>query len=164
MIYHLAGAHNMKIKPWVAVLVISASLGAVVAYAINKHGLPMICYKDNQKEYPSPGKHTKAVTYYYNCRQEIVGMDFGPYGWARTGIEIIPSNSIVTRKGFPPVIGIYYTSKIRSQKNKEKQPPVRVEWDGVTILKIYHAPGTRSDYNFGIFKHYSLIFKEDENL
>jgi len=110
----------MVIKPWVVVLVILGCLGAVAGYAINEHGLPMICYKQNQKEYLSPGKHVKAVTYHFNCRQEILGMDFGPYGWARTGVEIVPASSTVAIRGFPPVIGINYTSKGRTEENKEK--------------------------------------------
>jgi len=151
----------MKVNPWVAALVISLCLVGVGTYAYQKHGLPLMCYKDDQRETLSPGKNNKLVVYHWNCRKELLGIDFGPYGWASTGFEIAQKDQVIKRHGFPSGVYLEYKKESRTEKNKEIPPPVRVVWEEGLTIRIYHPPGMK--YPRPFVKGYPLDFREEQN-
>lgn len=149
----------MKVNPWVAVLVILLCFVGVGTYAYQKHGLPLMCYKDSQHATISPGGNNKLVDYHWNCRRELFGIDFGPAGWAATGFEIVPKDEVIPRHGFPAIVHLRYTKESRTKENKEIPPPVRIVWQEGSTIKVYHSPGLQHAYS-GV-RGYYLDFREE---
>lgn len=151
----------MKINGWTAAAVIVAVIGGIAGYAIFVHGLPIQCFKDQQRTLVSPGHQFKAVAYNYNCRQMIFGMDFGPFGWATTGIEIVTVDTVIAREGLPPPHDVVYKEGRRSEANKEIPPAVRLEWKNVTDLLVYHNSDAEPGIGFPASQQFRLFFREE---
>lgn len=134
------GVATKNVNPWVVGAVIFTAIAGNAAYAYQRSGLPIICYKDNQQFTLSPGGGNKLVSYSWSCRKELFGIDFGPFGWAATGLELIPVGDELSRRGFPPGTMITYLEKAKTELNRELSPPVKVVWKESTHIQIYYSP------------------------
>lgn len=151
----------MKVNGWIVFLVIAICIGGVGTYAYKKHGLPIMCYKDNQQETLSPGKGNKLVVYHWNCRKEIFGIDFGPYAWTARGFEIVPIDEKIKRHSFPPNVLLQYKRSARTKENMEIPPYARISWTESTRITVFHKPDSRSSMRFS--KGYIFDFIEEPN-
>ncbi len=151
----------MKINAWIAAAVIVVVIGGVAGFAISAHGLPMRCFKDQQLALASPGQQFKAVAYNYHCRQIMFGLDFGPFGLAKTGIEIVTIDTVIPREGFPPSHDVVYKEDKRTSANKEIPPTVRLEWMNATDLSVYHKADAGPGIGFPASQQFRLFFREE---
>jgi hypothetical protein len=151
----------MRINTWVAVAVIVGVIGGIAGYAISVHGLPMRCFKDHQQALVSPGQQFKAVAYNYHCRKMMLGLDFGPFGWAKTGIEIVTVDTAIAREGLPPPHDVVYKEGRQSEANKEIPPAVRLEWKNATDLFVHHKSDAEPGIGFHASQQFRLFFREE---
>lgn len=91
----------------------------------------------------------------------MFGLDFGPFGWAKTGIEIVTVDTIIAREGFPPPHDVVYKEGHRASANKEIPPAVRLEWKNATDLFIYHKSDAGPDIGFPASQQFRLFFREE---
>ena len=156
-------ALQKNISPWLASAIMMALIFAAAAYAILSRGFPVICYKDKQQSAPSPGGHNKAVSYWFNCRKEIAGLDFGPYSRPFTGIEFLATGESLDRHGMPPVNSVRWSRDNVDYHNKVTAPPVRMEWKSAAHLVIYHPPDSSGD-GISFYHSYYIQFMKDPDL
>lgn len=154
------GTATRELNPWVAGAVIIGTLVGVAAYTYLQHGLPIFCYKDDQKITVSPGGHNKLVSYSWNCRNELFGIDIGPFGWAATGLELVPADDTLPRRGFPPGTMLAYTESAKTESNRETPPTVRVVWDNPTYIQVFHSPNSEVVSRGGM-RFYAVEFIEE---
>jgi len=151
----------MRVNGWIATGIIVAVIAGIGGYAISVHGLPMRCFKDHQQVLVSLGKQFKAVAYNYHCQKMLFGLDFGPFGWAKTGIEIVSVDTVIARQGWPPPHDVVYKKGWQFEANKEIPPAVRLEWKNATDLFIYHKSDAGPGIGFPAYKHFRLFFREE---
>lgn len=159
-IYHLA---VVQVNNWVAAGVIGCCLAVAVAYAVVSEGLPIYCFKQNQKEYLAPGGGMKAVSYTYNCRSMIFGIDFGQ-AWKApsTGIEILSRNSIIGETGMPPALMVAYNRDLLDVNSKiTSAPRVLIEWKNARDILIRHSRQSHNVYEFPYYQEFRIGYVAD---
>lgn len=156
----------VKVNNWLAAAIIGSCLVAIITYAIFSKGLPIYCFKQNQKEYLDPSGGIKAVSYDYNCRNMIFGIDFGQ-AWKApaTGIEIVSRNSKIKEIGMTPALMIAYNRDLfKKVKKIYKAPPVRVEWINARDILIHHNKQSHNVYEFPYYQEFRIGYVADLDL